>query len=212
MRARASRWNISDLMEWEEREREKRRRERGKAVKANIKENSCRFLGKILRELRRMAYESINDGLGKSAAALVQTPLKRYQRGVGVGSALATAVKAAPVAVIAPASAAARAAHCVLLGVRNRLASSLSLFYLLSKLIGHKKRRMAAKIRDRKGRKGEKKKGESYVKSEGIQAEISAFQGWWRCRGKSDDDARWVAVRWGGKNGCYGDEWAAKWS
>ncbi|KAK2991508.1 hypothetical protein RJ640_016543 [Escallonia rubra] len=72
------------------------------------------------RQGMQQAYESISDGLGKSAAALVQTPLKKYQRGVGVGSALATAVQAAPVAVITPASAAARAAHCVLLGVRNR--------------------------------------------------------------------------------------------
>ncbi|KAK3024510.1 hypothetical protein RJ639_043702, partial [Escallonia herrerae] len=71
------------------------------------------------RQGMQQAYESISDGLGKSAAALVQNPLKRYQRGVGVGSALATAVQAAPVAVITPASAAARAAHCVLLGVRN---------------------------------------------------------------------------------------------
>ncbi|KAK3015064.1 hypothetical protein RJ639_005589 [Escallonia herrerae] len=72
------------------------------------------------RQGMQQAYESIRDGLGKSAAALVQKPLKRYQRGVGVGSALATAVQAAPVAVITPASGAARAAHCVLLGVRNR--------------------------------------------------------------------------------------------
>lgn len=69
----------------------------------------------------KQAYESISDGLGKSAAALVQSPLKRYQRGAGVGSALATAVQAAPAAAIAPASAAARAVHCALLGVRNSL-------------------------------------------------------------------------------------------
>ncbi|KAL1811977.1 hypothetical protein ACET3Z_022042 [Daucus carota] len=69
----------------------------------------------------RQAYESISDGLGKSAAALVQSPLKRYQRGAGVGSALATAVQAAPAAAIAPVSAVARAAHCALLGVRNSL-------------------------------------------------------------------------------------------
>lgn len=69
----------------------------------------------------KQAYESLSDGLGKSAAALVQSPLKRYQRGAGVGSALATAVQAAPAAAIAPASAAARAVHCALLGVRNSL-------------------------------------------------------------------------------------------
>lgn len=69
----------------------------------------------------QQAYDSISDGLGKSASALVQTPLKRYQRGAGVGSALASAVQAAPAAAIAPASAAARAVHCALLGVRNSL-------------------------------------------------------------------------------------------
>ncbi|KAL2456804.1 autophagy 2 [Forsythia ovata] len=69
----------------------------------------------------QQAFESISDGLGKSASALVQTPLKKYQRGAGVGSALATAVQAAPAAAIAPAAAAARAAHCALLGFRNSL-------------------------------------------------------------------------------------------
>lgn len=67
------------------------------------------------------AYESISDGLGKSASALVRTPLKRYQRGDGAGSAFVSAIQSAPVAAIAPASAAARALHCALLGVRNRL-------------------------------------------------------------------------------------------
>ncbi|XP_052191983.1 autophagy-related protein 2 [Diospyros lotus] len=76
---------------------------------------------KDARQGIKLAYESISDGLGKTASALVQTPFKRYQRGAGAGSALATAVKAAPAAVIAPASAAARAVHCALLGVRNSL-------------------------------------------------------------------------------------------
>ena len=66
------------------------------------------------------AYESISDGLEKSASALVQTPLKKYQRGATAGSALATAVRAVPEAAIAPASACASAIHCALLGLRNR--------------------------------------------------------------------------------------------
>lgn len=69
----------------------------------------------------QQAFESIGDGLGRSASALVQTPLKKYQRGAGVGSALVTAVQGAPAAAIAPASAAVRAAHCAFLGFRNSL-------------------------------------------------------------------------------------------
>ncbi|XP_062022613.1 autophagy-related protein 2 isoform X2 [Rosa rugosa] len=67
------------------------------------------------------AYESLSDGLGKSASALVRTPLKKYQRGAGAGSALASAVRAVPAAAIAPASACASAVHCALLGFRNSL-------------------------------------------------------------------------------------------
>ncbi|KAG9450917.1 hypothetical protein H6P81_010882 [Aristolochia fimbriata] len=69
----------------------------------------------------QQAYESLSDGLGKTASALVGNPLKTYQRGGGAGQALATAVRAAPAAAIAPASATARAVHCALLGVRNSL-------------------------------------------------------------------------------------------
>nr|GEV27007.1 autophagy-related protein 2 [Tanacetum cinerariifolium] len=76
---------------------------------------------KDARQGVQQAFETITDGLGKSASALVQTPLKKYQRGDGVGSALSTAVQAAPGAAIAPASAAARAVHSALLGVRNSL-------------------------------------------------------------------------------------------
>lgn len=68
----------------------------------------------------------MSDGFSKSASALIRTPIKRYQRGAGMGSAFATAVQAAPAAAIAPASATARAVHCALLGVRNRSAFSLS--------------------------------------------------------------------------------------
>ncbi|PWA78209.1 Autophagy-related, C-terminal [Artemisia annua] len=76
---------------------------------------------KDARQGVQQAFETMTDGLGKSASALVQTPLKKYQRGDGVGSALSTAVQAAPGAAIAPASAAARAVHSALLGVRNSL-------------------------------------------------------------------------------------------
>ncbi|OIS96357.1 PREDICTED: autophagy-related protein 2 isoform X1 [Nicotiana attenuata] len=69
----------------------------------------------------QQAYESMSDGFSKSASALIRAPMKRYQRGAGMGSALATAVQAAPAAAIAPASATARAVHCALLGVRNSL-------------------------------------------------------------------------------------------
>lgn len=66
------------------------------------------------------AYESLSDGLGKSAAVLVQNPLKKFQRGSGAGPALAAAVRAVPAAAIAPASACASAVHYALLGFRNR--------------------------------------------------------------------------------------------
>ncbi|PPD78601.1 hypothetical protein GOBAR_DD24471 [Gossypium barbadense] len=69
----------------------------------------------------QQAYESISNGLGKSASALVQTPLKKYQRGASASSALATAVRAVPTAAIAPASGCASAIHCALLGLRNSL-------------------------------------------------------------------------------------------
>ncbi|KAJ8530077.1 hypothetical protein K7X08_036912 [Anisodus acutangulus] len=69
----------------------------------------------------QQAYESMSDGFSKSASALIRTPIKRYQRGAGMGSAFATAVQAAPAAAIAPASATARAVHCAILGVRNSL-------------------------------------------------------------------------------------------
>ncbi|KAJ4825810.1 hypothetical protein Tsubulata_039760 [Turnera subulata] len=69
----------------------------------------------------QQAYESLSDGLGKSASALVRTPLKKYQRGASAGTALATAVRAVPAAAIAPVSACAGAAHYALLGIRNSL-------------------------------------------------------------------------------------------
>ncbi|XP_061367133.1 autophagy-related protein 2 [Gastrolobium bilobum] len=69
----------------------------------------------------QQAYESLRDGLGKSAAVLVQNPLKKYQRGSGAGPALAAAFRGVPTAAIAPASACASAVHYTLLGFRNSL-------------------------------------------------------------------------------------------
>ncbi|CAO2827290.1 unnamed protein product [Amaranthus hypochondriacus] len=69
----------------------------------------------------RQAYESLSDGLGKTASALIHAPMKTYQHGGGAGSALMDAVRGAPVAAIAPASAAAQALHRALVGVRNSL-------------------------------------------------------------------------------------------
>nr|XP_010932621.1 autophagy-related protein 2 isoform X1 [Elaeis guineensis] len=69
----------------------------------------------------QQAYESLTDGLGRTASALLGTPLKAYQRGAGAGSALGTALRAAPAAAVAPVSASARAVHCALLGLRNSL-------------------------------------------------------------------------------------------
>ncbi|KAK9286331.1 hypothetical protein L1049_014723 [Liquidambar formosana] len=89
---------------------------------------NCHFLDACMKakrnsgsDISQVAYESLSDGLGKSASALIRTPLKKYQRGAGAGSALATAVRAAPAAAIAPASAAVGAVHYALLGVRNSL-------------------------------------------------------------------------------------------
>ncbi|GLT98314.1 hypothetical protein SLE2022_158230 [Rubroshorea leprosula] len=69
----------------------------------------------------QQAYESISDGLEKSATALVRTPLKQYQRGASARSVLATAVRGVPTAAIAPASGFAGAIHTALFGMRNSL-------------------------------------------------------------------------------------------
>ncbi|XVE93352.1 hypothetical protein REPUB_Repub01dG0184500 [Reevesia pubescens] len=84
-------------------------------TKTNVRHNQPKDAQQGIQQ----AYESISDGLEKSASALVQTPLKKYQRGASAGSALATAVQAVPTAAIAPASACASAIHCALLGLRN---------------------------------------------------------------------------------------------
>ncbi|KAK6241046.1 Atg2/VPS13 [Theobroma cacao] len=86
-------------------------------TKTNVRHNQPQDAQQGIQQ----AYESISDGLEKSASALVQTPLKKYQRGASASSALATAVRAVPAAAIAPASACASAVHCALLGLRNSL-------------------------------------------------------------------------------------------
>lgn len=69
----------------------------------------------------RQAYESLSNGLSRTASGLLGTPIKEYRRGSGAGSALATALRAAPAAVIAPVTASANAMRCALLGMRNSL-------------------------------------------------------------------------------------------
>ncbi|KAK8616353.1 hypothetical protein V6N13_017906 [Hibiscus sabdariffa] len=89
--------------------------------KSKTKTNARHNQPKDAQQGIQQAYESISNGLGKSASALVQTPLKKYHRGASASSALATAVKALPTAAIAPASGCASAIHCTLLGIRNSL-------------------------------------------------------------------------------------------
>lgn len=69
----------------------------------------------------KQAYESLTDGLGRTASALIGNPIKVYNRGGGAGSVLATAICGAPAAAVAPVSASARAVHFALLGLRNSL-------------------------------------------------------------------------------------------
>ncbi|KAF3435392.1 hypothetical protein FNV43_RR22481 [Rhamnella rubrinervis] len=86
-------------------------------LKTNVRSNQPKDAQQGIQQ----AYESLSDGLGKSASALVRTPLKKYQRGASASSAFATAVRAVPAAAIAPASACASAVHCAFLGFRNSL-------------------------------------------------------------------------------------------
>ncbi|KAL5203891.1 hypothetical protein ABZP36_008762 [Zizania latifolia] len=71
------------------------------------------------QEGMKKAYESLTDGIGRTASALIGNPIKVYNRGDDVGSALATTVCGAPAAAVAPVSASARALHYALLGLRN---------------------------------------------------------------------------------------------
>jgi autophagy-related protein 2 len=73
------------------------------------------------REGIQQACESLSQGLERTASSLVGNPLKIYQRGAGAGFAVASALRAAPAAAVAPASAAVGAFHRALLGVRNEL-------------------------------------------------------------------------------------------
>ncbi|KAJ6896450.1 autophagy-related protein [Populus alba x Populus x berolinensis] len=91
------------------------------SVQPKTKENVRCNQPKDAQQGIQHAYESLSDGLGKSASALVQTPLKKYQHGASTVTALATAVRAVPAAAIAPVSACAGAVHYALLGLRNSL-------------------------------------------------------------------------------------------
>ncbi|CAD6339580.1 unnamed protein product [Miscanthus lutarioriparius] len=81
---------------------------------------ATRRIGNCSRECKE-AYESLTDGFGRTASALIGNPIKVYNRGAGVGSVLATAICGAPAAAVAPVSASARALHYALLGLRNSL-------------------------------------------------------------------------------------------
>ncbi|CAD6339594.1 unnamed protein product [Miscanthus lutarioriparius] len=82
-------------------------------IRANQPENAQQGM--------KQAYESLTDGFGRTASALIGNPIKVYNRGAGVGSVLATAICGAPAAAVAPVSASARALHYALLGLRNSL-------------------------------------------------------------------------------------------
>uniref|UniRef100_A0A0D9WP46 Autophagy-related protein 2 n=1 Tax=Leersia perrieri TaxID=77586 RepID=A0A0D9WP46_9ORYZ len=87
-----------------------------KRTKDNIRANQP----ESAQEGIQKAYESLTDGFGRTASALIGNPMKAYNRGAGTGSVLATAICGAPVAAVAPISASLRALHCTLLGIRNR--------------------------------------------------------------------------------------------
>ncbi|RID63268.1 hypothetical protein BRARA_E02285 [Brassica rapa] len=86
-------------------------------TKTNVRHNQPRNAKQGMRQ----ACENIGDGIGKTASALVRTPLKKYQRGDGAGSTFVTVVQGVPTAAIAPASACVRAVHSALVGIRNSL-------------------------------------------------------------------------------------------
>jgi autophagy-related protein 2 len=69
----------------------------------------------------RQAGTWLKGGFGSAAQTLVVKPVKSMQHGESVRSAVAKALKAAPSAAIAPATAAAAAVRCTLLGARNAL-------------------------------------------------------------------------------------------
>ncbi|XBI36912.1 hypothetical protein VPH35_122349 [Triticum aestivum] len=88
-----------------------------KKPKENIRANQPEGAQQGLKQ----AYESLTDGLGRTASALIGNPIKVYNRGGSTGSILATAICGAPAAAVAPVSASARAMHYALLGLRNSL-------------------------------------------------------------------------------------------
>ncbi|VAI72875.1 unnamed protein product [Triticum turgidum subsp. durum] len=88
-----------------------------KKPKENIRANQPEGAQQGLKQ----AYESLTDGLGRTASALIGNPIKVYNRGGSTGSILATAICGAPAAAVAPVSASARAMHYALLGLRNRI-------------------------------------------------------------------------------------------
>jgi len=87
-----------------------------KRTKHNIRANQPESAQQGIKQ----AYESLTDGFGRTASALIANPIKVYNR-AGPGSALATAICGAPAAAVAPVSASARAFHCALVGLRNSL-------------------------------------------------------------------------------------------
>ena len=66
------------------------------------------------------AYESLTEGLRRTASALIGNPIKVYKRGGGPASVLGIAICGATSDVVAPVLASARAVHYTLLGLRNR--------------------------------------------------------------------------------------------
>ncbi|CAL5043373.1 unnamed protein product [Urochloa decumbens] len=87
-----------------------------KRTKHNIRANQPESAQQGIKQ----AYESLTDGFGRTASALIGNPIKVYNR-AGAGSALATAICGAPAAAVAPVSASARAFHYALVGLRNSL-------------------------------------------------------------------------------------------
>ncbi|KAI5076002.1 hypothetical protein GOP47_0008067 [Adiantum capillus-veneris] len=73
-----------------------------------------------MREGLLQAYESLSQGLERTASSLIGQPLKAYHK-EGPSMAVASALRAAPSAAVAPAVAAAGALHCALLGLRSSL-------------------------------------------------------------------------------------------
>ncbi|TVU11701.1 hypothetical protein EJB05_45303, partial [Eragrostis curvula] len=88
-----------------------------KRTKDNIRANQPESAQQGMKQ----AYDSLTDGLGRTASLLIGNPYKVYNRGASAGSVLATAICGAPAAAVAPVSASTRAVHYAFLGIRNRL-------------------------------------------------------------------------------------------